>query len=149
VETSSAFERYVSPRYFWTQAHHQQLYYISQILYVVVQALAKFSILLLYLRIFLDKRFRLVTKIAIGWMVCHTIAFIIAVSFQCTPVKTVWDITVPVHCFNSQAFVYSAAGFSIVEDFFIMLLPISQLKDLNLDLKKKVALMFMFALGSL
>jgi hypothetical protein len=76
-------------------------------------------------------------------------AFTIAVSFQCTPVKTVWDITAPGHCFNSQAFVYSAAGFSIVEDLFIMLLPVSQLKALNLDLKKRIALVFMFALGSL
>jgi hypothetical protein len=30
-----------------------------------------------------------------------------------------------------------------------MLLPVSQLKALNLDLKKRIALVFMFALGSL
>ena len=30
-----------------------------------------------------------------------------------------------------------------------MLLPISQLKALNLDVKKRIVLLFMFALGSL
>jgi hypothetical protein len=111
--------------------------------------LAKFSILLLYLRIFPDKKFRLVTKIAIGWMVCQTIAFVIVVSFQCTPVDAVWDISVHGKCINSQAFVYTAAGFSILEDIVIMLLPIWELKDLRLDLRKRIALGFMFALGSL
>jgi hypothetical protein len=126
-----------------------QLYYVSQILYVVVQGLAKFSILFLYLRIFLHKGFRLVLKLAIGWMMCQTVAFVIVVSFQCTPIKSVWDITVQGKCINSQAFVYSAAAFSIFEDFVIMLLPIWELKALKLDLRKRVALGFMFALGSL
>jgi hypothetical protein len=45
--------------------------------------------------------------------------------------------------------VYAAAGLSILEDLVIMLLPVMELKALKLDLKKKLALAFMFALGSL
>ena len=52
-------------------------------------------------------------------------------------------------CINLTAIVYSGAAFSIVEDLVIMLLPISELKGLNLDLRKRIALVFMFALGSL
>ncbi|OBT82508.1 hypothetical protein VE02_09759 [Pseudogymnoascus sp. 03VT05] len=126
----------------------RKLYYISQILYVVVQSVAKFSILLLYLRIFPSERFRLVIKISIGWMICHTLAFGMVVSFQCIPVESVWDLTVHGRCTNSQAFVYAAAGFSIFEDFIIMILPVWELKDLSLNLRKKIALMFLFALGS-
>ncbi|KFY91660.1 hypothetical protein V498_05371 [Pseudogymnoascus sp. VKM F-4517 (FW-2822)] len=126
----------------------RKLYYISQILYVIVQSVAKFSILLLYFRIFPSKRFRLVVKIAIGWMICHTLAFGMVVSFQCVPVESVWDLTVHRRCTNSQAFVYAAAGFSIFEDFIIMMLPFWELKDLSLNLRKKIALMFLFALGS-
>ena len=40
-------------------ANSAQLYYVSQIIYVVVQNAAKLSILLLYLRIFPGARFRL------------------------------------------------------------------------------------------
>lgn len=52
-------------------------------------------------------------------------------------------------CINSQAFVYSAAAFGIVEDIVIMLLPVWELRALRLDLRKRVALGFMFASGSL
>ncbi|RFU33030.1 hypothetical protein B7463_g3308, partial [Scytalidium lignicola] len=126
----------------------RKLYYISQILYAIVQALAKFSILFLYLRIFTHKSFRTFTKFTIVWMTCHTIAFTLAVSFQCIPVNSVWDVTIPGRCINSQAFVYAVAGFAIFEDIVIILMPIYELKDLNLDLRKKVALMLIFVLGS-
>ncbi len=54
-------------------------------------------------------------------------------SFQCIPVESVWDLTVHGRCTNSQAFVYAAAGFSIFEDFIIMILPVWELKDLSLN----------------
>ena len=82
-------------------------------------------------------------------MICHTLAFGIVVSIQCIPVESVWDLTVHGRCANAQAFVYAAAGFSIFEDFIIMMLPVWELKDLSLDLRKKVAVIFLFAIGSL
>jgi hypothetical protein len=127
----------------------EQLYYISQILYVLLQAIAKISILFLYLRIFLNKRFRLVTKITMAGIVIQTIAFVIVVSFQCNPVNSYWDAKVRGKCINSLGFVYSAAGVSIFDDIFIMLLPILELKALKLNLRKKFALGLIFALGSL
>lgn len=126
-----------------------QLYYISQILYAVLQALAKLSILFLYMRIFMTKKFRMFTKFAIAWMGCHIIAFVLAVSLQCIPVVSVWDVTVQGKCIDSQAFVYATAAIAIFEDLVIVIMPIFELKDLNLDLKRKIALMLIFMLGSL
>lgn len=83
------------------------------------------------------------------WIVAQTIAFVIVVSFQCMPVDSYWNTTIPRKCLDSQAFVYSAAGVSIFEDFWIMFLPVWELKALKLDLRKKITLGFMFALGSL
>lgn len=127
----------------------QQLYYISQILYVFILPLAKMSILFLYLRIFPSKSFRLATYMTMAWLLVQTIAFAFVVLFQCTPVGSYWDITIPGKCIHSQAFVYAAAGLTILEDLIIMFLPVMELKALKLDLKKKSALAFMFALGSL
>jgi hypothetical protein len=84
-----------------------------------------------------------------GWLILQIVALSLAVAFQCTPVASVWDISIPGQCINSQALVYSAAAFSILEDFVIMFLPVSELKNLKLDLRKRIALGFMFALGSL
>ncbi|KAH8746684.1 hypothetical protein F5882DRAFT_446278, partial [Hyaloscypha sp. PMI_1271] len=126
----------------------RKLYYISQILYVFILPVAKMSILFLYLRIFPSKSFRLATYMTMAFIIVQTIALALVVSFQCTPVDSYWDITIPGKCIHSQAFVYAAAGLSILEDLVIMLLPVMELKALKLDLKKKLALAFMFALGS-
>jgi hypothetical protein len=110
---------------------------------------AKISILLLYLRIFPDERFQRMTKISLAFMLCHLVAFTSAITFQCTPVKRIWDQTVPGTCSDLVLFIYIGAGFSIFEDLVIILLPIPQLKMLNLTLRKRIALVFMFSLGSL
>ncbi len=107
------------------------------------------SILFLYLRIFLNKTFRLATYITMACVLGQTIAFALVIAFQCTPVDSYWDTTIPGKCIHSQAFVYSAAGINILEDLIIMFLPVMELRSLKLDLRKKFALGFMFALGSL
>ncbi len=50
---------------------------------------------------------------------------------------------------NMRALLYAGAGLSIAEDLVIMVLPLDELKSLNLTLRKRVALGGMFALGSL
>lgn len=126
----------------------QELYYVSQILYVIVKNLAKASILLLFLRIFPDQRFRLFTKICLIWIACNAFAFSMAVTLQCIPVDAVWDISTKGKCINSGAVVFAGAGLSIFEDIIIILLPVMELKSLPLSLRKKFAVIFIFALGS-
>ena len=126
-----------------------QLYYVTQINYALTQNLAKFSILFLYLRIFPDCNFRLATKLAIAWIFCRVFAFEIALIFQCVPVAAVWDLTIKGKCINAQALLFAGAGFSIAEDIMLMLLPASEIKGLNLSLKKRISVTLLFALGSL
>jgi hypothetical protein len=65
------------------------------------------------------------------------------------PVNSLWDLTVRGKCTNFTASIYAGAAFSIFEDIVIVTLPMFVLKDLNLTLRKKIALCLMFALGSL
>ncbi|KAH8594470.1 hypothetical protein B0O99DRAFT_672908 [Bisporella sp. PMI_857] len=123
-------------------------YYVSQLFYVIVQNNAKISILFFYLRIFPDPRFRLWTKILMAWIGARAFSYFIAVTFQCVPVNAVWDRRVTGQCVSFTGLVFSGAGFSIVEDIVIILLPVPVLRSLNLSLKKRIALIFMFALGS-
>ncbi|KFZ02212.1 hypothetical protein V500_00365 [Pseudogymnoascus sp. VKM F-4518 (FW-2643)] len=126
----------------------RKLYYISQILYILVQGLAKVSILLLYLRIFPDRNFRRIIHIALVWMAARTIIFVCVIVFQCIPVAVSWDQSVVGKCADQQAFVYAGAAVSIFEDIVIMFLPVYELNALTLSLKKRLVLVFMFALGS-
>lgn len=122
---------------------------MSQILYVGIKNLSKASVLLLFLRVFPDQRFRILTKIFLVWIACNAFAFSIAITLQCIPVKAVWDISVNGKCVNSRALVFSGAGISMFEDIVIILLPVPELKSLALSLRKRLAVMFLFALGSL
>jgi hypothetical protein len=128
---------------------NSQLYWIASIFYALIQNIAKFSILFLYLRIFPTPSFRLLVKLAIAWQLCHMVAFTFTVVFQCIPVQSFWDLTLKGKCINANATLKAGAFASIFEDLVIMVLPISELKGLNLGLRKRVALCFMFALGSL
>jgi Fungal rhodopsin domain len=126
-----------------------KLYYVAQIFYALIQNIAKFSILFLYLRIFPTPRFRQAVKLSMIVIVCHTIAFTLGVGMQCFPLDSLWDATIPAKCIDIHIFAIWGAALSIFYDIVIMLLPISELKGLNLTLRKRVALCFMFALGSL
>jgi hypothetical protein len=116
---------------------------------VVVKNLVKASILLLFLRIFPDQRFRLFTKISFLWIAYNAVAFSIAITLQCIPVKAVWDMSVKGKCINLSAVVFAGAGLGIFEDIVIILLPMPELKGLPLSLRKRLAIIFIFALGSL
>jgi hypothetical protein len=130
-------------------SNFRQLYYVTQVNYAVTQNLAKFSILFLYLRIFPNCNFRLATKLAIAWIFFRIVAFEIAIIFQCVPVAAVWDLTIKGKCINSQAIIFAGAGLGIAEDFMLMLLPVAEIKGLSLSLKKRITILFLFALGSL
>ena len=73
----------------------------------------------------------------------------ISITFQCVPVAAVWDLAIKGKCINSQDLLYAGGGFSIAEDILLMLLPASEIKGLNLSLKKRISVMLLFALGSL
>ncbi|CZR62990.1 uncharacterized protein PAC_12887 [Phialocephala subalpina] len=127
----------------------EKLFYVANIFYVLVQNIPKFSILLLYLRIFPTPEFRRKPYAALTWQACHTLGFLFAVAFQCVPVPSFWDpFITDKRCVNLPVLAYMGAGFSIFEDIVIMLLPIYELKGLNLGLRKRIALILMSALGS-
>jgi hypothetical protein len=126
-----------------------QLYYVAQIFYALIQNIAKFSILFLYLRIFPTPKLRLTVQLSMVVIACHSIAFTIAVGMQCLPLAYLWDPTIHAKCIDIRVFSIWGAALSIFYDIVIMLLPISELKGLNLTARKRIALCFMFALGSL
>jgi len=76
-------------------------------------------------------------------------AFVICVVVQCIPIHALWDLRVEKKCLNITALTRAGELASILEDVFIMVIPISELKDLHTSLRRRLALGFMFAIGSL
>ena len=113
-------------------------------------ALYRISFLCLYLRIFLDKTFRVLCKIGITFTALCNVAFILVTIFQCVPVSAIWDKTVePATCIKSKAFWFSYAMINIVSDVTILALPIPQILKLHLSWRNKLGLIAVFMMGSL
>jgi hypothetical protein len=125
------------------------MFYVSQIIYVAVQVFAKTSILLLYLRVFTRHWFTMACKLCIVFLGLHGIAFALAVSFQCSPVESIWNPRVKGKCIDLTAVGVIGAIFSIVEDFVILILPIPEIINLQMGKSKKWGLVLLFGIGSL
>jgi hypothetical protein len=126
-----------------------QLFYASQILYVMIQVCAKVAILVFYNRIFTSRWFKITVRIFIAFLVGHGLIYILLCALQCMPVRSIWDRNIERKCLDVNAMALSGAAFSIVEDIAILILPIPDLLKLQFGMKSKVSLLIMFSIGSL
>ncbi|KAA8642408.1 hypothetical protein EYZ11_009915 [Aspergillus tanneri] len=124
------------------------LYAFNQV-YVATGPTIKISLLLLYRRIFDTALFRLV----VFWLVCVNIAWYLAMSlsgvFTCLPVKGYWITDLPGRkCMSLLNYDIGYAVVNIVLDVFILILPVHMIWRLTLTASQKIALTFIFLLGS-
>ncbi|TEA18761.1 Satratoxin biosynthesis SC1 cluster protein 4 [Colletotrichum sidae] len=124
-----------------------KLFYIAQIFYKITINLTKASILLLYLRIFVQKYFRILCYILLGIILSYMAATSASSIWQCSPVPRAWDKSIPGTCISLTMNWYANAGFSIATDILIMALPQHVLWQSKLPINQKRALMVVFALG--
>ena len=109
----------------------------------------KFSILLLYHRIFPIPTFKLVLWAVAIFVLCYTIAGTFIVIFQCLPVQSDWNPSINHHCVNFDAELIAIGVLNSVTDFLILGLPIPFLWRLHSSLAYKIQLGGMFSLGGL
>jgi rhodopsin domain-containing protein len=72
--------------------------------------------------------------------------------FQCTPVHYYWDGWDEGHegkCLSLNGLVWANAAVSISLDFWMLALPLSQIRHMSLRWRKKVEVSLMFAVGML
>ncbi|KAK2018544.1 integral membrane protein [Colletotrichum eremochloae] len=126
-----------------------QLLYAAHMLYILTQIFAKISILLFLSLIFSARWFQLTVRCFIPFLLLHGLVFVLATAFQCNPIASAWDKNNPNRtCLDTNIVWYCGAGVSLAEEVVILFLPIPELAKLQIDIRKKVALSFMFSLGS-
>ncbi|KDN68214.1 putative CFEM domain-containing protein [Colletotrichum sublineola] len=109
---------------------------------------AKVSICAMYLRIFVTRWTRIFVIGLIVSLVAQHFLFFFMVLFQCTPIQYVWDKSIPGSCLNVTALGYSGAALTITYDCILIVLPLPQLLKLHVDVRKKLVLILLLALGS-
>lgn len=124
--------------------------YLCEVFYVVTISLVKVSILTFYIQVFPARSFRIQCWIVMIFCVASAIAFTIVAIFQCHPLSYVWNKNL--HggkCINFNSATWANAAINIIQDLFIVALPISEVRKLQLGQKKKIGLWIMFGLGGL
>ncbi|KZL83885.1 integral membrane protein [Colletotrichum incanum] len=100
------------------------------------------------MRVFIDKSFLITSQVLISLFVAKGVLYLFLIMFQCLPIQSIWDLSINGHCMDITAISYTAAAGAILEDIVLLIMPIPELMKLQLGLRKKLALVLMFSIGS-
>ncbi|CZS76314.1 unnamed protein product [Fusarium graminearum] len=118
-----------------------------KIFYKLTMNLAKISMLLLYLRIFVHRWFRRCCFTLMGLVTCYMIASVTLSILQCYPISGAWDKSMPPTCIDLEKFWLANAGFSIATDSLILMLPMHPICTSKLSVTQKRGLIMLLATG--
>ena len=106
--------------------HLARITTVVSVLYLVVMACCKISILLFYLKLSREKWFTYAIYATMGLVISFSTSLTLALIFACTPLKRVWDVTITEgHCVNQGKIYLATAGLNAASDI-IMLVRIAE-----------------------
>ncbi|KAG7007457.1 hypothetical protein G7Y79_00009g025660 [Physcia stellaris] len=113
---------------------------------------AKVSLLLFLYRIFrVDRKFRVVSWIIGAVVVIWTTVSFFLMVFTCSPINATWNhklrLDPKTHCGKPQNVVIYQGYCNIITDFCLLILPIPLVWNLQMNMRKKLGLAFVFATG--
>ncbi|KAH8694199.1 hypothetical protein BGW36DRAFT_463777 [Talaromyces proteolyticus] len=120
----------------------------DEVTYTVAIAFVKYSILLLYSRIFPSKGLRIAIITTAVFITAWACSSIFGSIFQCVPIRSQWDPSVQGKCINYGNFVLAIGIINIISDFVILVLPIPVIWSLNMKKTKKLLTIFTLVAGS-
>ncbi|KAK7544197.1 uncharacterized protein J3D65DRAFT_8650 [Phyllosticta citribraziliensis] len=126
-----------------------QYFWATVWVHMIALGLSKLSILTQYLRIFLDRRTRLLTWLTMAFVIVYTLQAILVGVFVCIPVEAFWNRSIQGQCINPLISNYVNAGFNISTDLVIILIPIPALNKLQVSKSQYIALLVAFSIGGL
>lgn len=117
--------------------------------YCVVLGLIKVALLLSYLNIFFEPRFRLFAYITMAGITISTIVIFFLSIFLCSPIDSFWNRDIKGKCISPRDVSYANSASAIVQDLILLILPLVYIRNLHVNRWRKVAVGFMFATGTL
>ena len=79
----------------------------------------------------------------------YSIGIFFALIFACDNIAMNWDVTATGQCINRPGLYIATAVANIASDIVLFVLPIPMVRGLQIPLKQKIGLSFIFAIGSL
>jgi hypothetical protein len=96
---------------------------------------------------FPTRTFRLLCWAVMAFCMASGITFIFTIFFHCQPISHAWNRDLKGTCINYRSVAYANGGINILQDILIMLLPVYEIRILQLSARKKVGVYAMFGLG--
>jgi hypothetical protein len=121
-------------------------------LYITSLALTKVSILFFYLKVFPKRSFRYCVYALVALNIAFALSYDLMLIFQCSPIEgawTDWDGTFTGKCISINILGWSAAAINIALDLGTIILPLPELVQLSMSMKKKAQILVMFTIGFL
>lgn len=121
--------------------------YADNICYTFCTTTIKAAITLLLRRVFPTRPFHLITAVLGGILVVWGIFVLFFQIFSCTPVHSFWDYMEQEHCIDTTMFYNGVAVSNVLFDSILLILPIPMVWQLQMDLRRKLQVSFVFVLG--
>jgi len=124
-------------------------FYAGPILYSAAVVFPKLAILLLYLRVFIDRFSRICCWVLMFVLIASGVVNIITVGVQCTSPAAAWHMGPPgSKCFNLQAHYSYASIPNILTDLIMLVLPLPVLAKLQVSKSTKIGTFVAFGIAS-
>ena len=119
------------------------------IVYSITPGMVKLSLLLLYKRTPIQRRFIIALWIVDSIIAMWVVSLCFAAVFNCFPIAGYWNHAIPARCIDFKKYATGLAVVGISTDIVVWLLPIPMIWRLHLDTEQKVALTAILLLGLL
>ncbi|TVY27584.1 hypothetical protein LHYA1_G004028 [Lachnellula hyalina] len=127
-----------------------KLFYVEEIIYILMLAITKVALLLFLVKIFPSKSFRAACGIVGAITAAVAITFVLVTIFSCRPIShfwTQWQGTSTGKCNNINLQTIVSGVINIIQDFTILFLPLHELYKLQVSMQRKIQLFMMFGVG--
>jgi hypothetical protein len=109
----------------------------------------KVSLVVFYLQVFRERRFRIVCYFVLGYIALSTLIIQFLTIFSCTPIQSFWNRDIKGKCLDVGAIGFANSANAILQDLIILVLPMRSVFKLKMKTWRKVAVALMFAVGAL
>jgi hypothetical protein len=120
-----------------------------ELIYSTAISTIKFSVLVFYLRVFVNDTMRRYTKLALAFVATWSVGNLLQVFLICRPFRRTYDPTVPGTCGNQIASFIAIGAFNIISDVMILTLPLPTVWSLKMSTPAKLGLTGVFLIGLL
>ncbi|OJJ45319.1 hypothetical protein ASPZODRAFT_153015 [Penicilliopsis zonata CBS 506.65] len=125
-----------------------KLMVLYEILYYGATLLAKLAYLLLYIRIFVTRAFRIASWVCVGCAICYWLGSMLQVFLLCKPFSFIWDRSIPNgHCASIEVAFTAIGVCNLVTDVMILALPLNFVYRLHMSKAAKLGIYAIFGVG--